>query len=111
MDQYECCTLEDAKFIATLLKSEESIIFSYSPDQINAYVIFICPNFTTVGKIPFGGIPNGFYIGVSLIGAFHFNLEQELSSGYLAEKLKLGKVDAENLAEILNAIGKECYGR
>jgi len=111
MDKHEICTIGDAPLLATLLKGGENVLFSYSPDEINAYIILICPDFTTVGKMLFGGIPHGFYVGITFKGAFHFDLSTDLYADYVGEKLNLSRLDSEYLTQMLNAIGKEYYGK
>jgi len=108
MDEYGTCKLDDAPMLAGKLKSGESIIFSFSKDAVNAYVIFICPQFTKIGTLPFGGNPeNSYCVGVLYQGFFYFGLDGGLSPPYVGEKLELAEPDAKNVTDILNAIGQE----
>lgn len=109
MDDYGTCSLDDATMLANRLDSEGSILFPFSNDGVNAYVLFISSRFTKIGTLPFGGNPCGSYcVGVLFRGFFYFDLDDGgLSPSYVGEKLGLGPLDAEDVTKMLNAIGKE----
>lgn len=108
MDDYGTCSLDDAPMLADKLKNGENIIFPFSNDGVNAYVLFISSRFTKIGTLPYGGDPVGsFCVGLVYNGFFYFDLSGELSWAYVEKKLQLAETDAKNVTEILNAIGKE----
>jgi|AntRauTorcE11897_2_1112592.scaffolds.fasta_scaffold31697_3 hypothetical protein len=110
MDEYGTCTLSDAPMLAKKLNAGDAIIFGYSNDDINGYVISISPRLTPVGTMPFGGDPTGKYgIGVLMRGFFHFDLNkiEPFYESYIGEKLGLRRPDARPVAQMLNAIRSE----
>ncbi len=109
MDQYGTCQLDDAPMLAEKLNDGRPIIFSFSNDETNAYVISITPNMEKMGVMPFGGNPTGrFGVGVLRRGFFHFDLNRkELYPDYVGEKLGLAEYDAEAVTKMLNAIRTE----
>ena len=106
MDNYGTCRFEDASMLAERLARGQSIMFGYSCDSANAYVLCIVPNIHTIGILPFGGhVGARFGVGVLYRGFSHFDLRKRNFPSYVAEKLGLPLFDAEAVTLMLNAIG------
>ena len=105
MDEYQCCTLEDAKDLAKKLLLGESVLFPFSGDSVTCHIIFISPAFDIIGTMPFAGSPRGCYcVGILRQGFFHFDFKKYFHGDYVGEKLNLPDPDAKQVAEMLQAI-------
>jgi hypothetical protein len=102
MDQYGSFqnTKRDALEIKAQLRTHETIVISYSGDQVGAMLLLLCDRFTRVGVMPFGGNPDGrIYVGVYGFGCSHFS-RQPTHYSYFMEKLKIGECEAKWLEEL-----------
>ena len=103
MDHYGCMrhSPEDAAEVALALHDHGTVVFPYSFDQIGCMVIFVSIAFEKLGVMPYGGNPEGrAYMGVYGRGCAHISLQKQIEyQSYLDEKLNLGAVEAEHLAE------------
>ena len=99
--------LGDAPMLAKLLHDNENVAFNYSSETVNPYFISIVPD---CDEKP-GNIPCGAYlVGIYSFGIYRLDLTGnscELSPDYLAGKLGMKAHDAENIAELFNAIRVE----
>lgn len=108
MDNYGTCLIDDAPMLAKRLAVGHNIIFGYTTDNKNAYVLCIVPNIHKIGTLPFGGhVGSRFGVGLLYRGFCHFDLNNVIYPSYVAEKLGLSTFDAEAVAVMLNAIGHE----
>lgn len=78
-------------------------VFSYSKDQITAYVITICHP-TPIGTMPFGGQPS-WLVSILYHSCYWFDFKHDYHPNYIGEKLNLGTKDSEDICELLNYIG------
>lgn len=107
MQENKIYTLDDTPRIADKLNQNQNVLFSYSPDEIDCYIVFIAPSFSILSEIPFGGDPhNRYMVSLLKIGCFHFNLNKPLFPAYVGEKFGLDNVSAEHVTTMLNGIGK-----
>ncbi len=98
---------EDFDALYQELKDKKIISFSYSADQVTAFVITIAGPLAQMGSISFGGqITGNFLVALRYRGSDYFDLCWNfLHQDYLAEKLNLGnKPDSLAIAELLNAL-------
>lgn len=101
-------TAEDVSALAQEIRDKGNVLFSYSPNQVDCYIISINRDFSILGEIPFGGNPRGRYL-VSVLGRgfFHFDLGGNTfhtQPSYVAEKLNLSSTDATYVSELLLGI-------
>lgn len=89
----------DAKLVREALDRTGSVVFPLpSGDGFGCMIITITTKFEKVGVMPFGGNPTGrAYVGVYGRACNHFEMD-ETFPGYFAEKLNIGKEEAENFA-------------
>jgi len=88
------------------LKDHGSIVFPYSYDGDGQMIIHIDSTYTKLGITPFGGNPKGrYYVGIDGRGCGHF-APKHTEASYFEEKLKLGKGDADGLAELWGELFK-----
>lgn len=109
MDKFGTCGLDDASMLANIIKNGDSALFSFSLDQVEAYVLSVSKISMKIGVMPFGGNPVGYY-GVSVLyrGFYYFDLVGNgLDPGYVGEKLGLEKKAAHDITQILNSIGEQ----
>lgn len=107
MDEYQCyeATQRDYADLAEQLTDNGSIVFSYSPDRITAYVIILTYKFKKLGILPFGGNPNNcVLVSVLKHGTFWFSPFQGKEPSYVGEKLGLTGFDAQAITDLLNGI-------
>lgn len=107
MDEYGCMNdaREDYESIATQLTKSGSVVFCWSKNGADAYVVCLTDHPFKCGILPFGGQPSTM-VSVLMRGCFWFDLRknQLLVESYVGEKLNLQGEDAENLARLLNGI-------
>ncbi len=110
MDSYNVLTDEDADIdlVISNLIAYKSTIFSYSTDQITAYIITITTEFSKIGSLPWSGNPIGkWLIGLYGHGLFHFSPIAELHPNYFAEKMNCNEFTAKQVSPFLNKIFKK----
>ena len=95
----------DYKDLRMALDAQGAITFSWSPNQIDVYVVCITKRFQKLGVMPFGGNPTGAcMVAVLLRGAFWFDLDanQDTIEEYAEEKL-----GAADLALLINGLRRQ----
>jgi hypothetical protein len=110
MDEFGTFTAsrEDMDELAQGLRDQGNILFAYSPNQIDCYIISINQEFKVLGEMPFGGNPRGKAL-ISILGRgfFHFDLGSQnfhIQPEYVSEKLGLASQDATYITELLLAL-------
>ena len=105
-DEYGCFDKESLSELNKEWQTHGNIIFAYSPNKIDAYVIEMNKSAKKLGKMPFGGDPEGrVWVSVYSRGANHFSLTRDTSEGYLREKLGVDPTCAGALSDIFKALG------
>lgn len=107
MDEFGCCGPDDYVALVDGIVSAGNVVFSYSDDDVTAYVVTITTNYLKLGTMPFGGQPTHL-VSILLKGCYWFDLNSrtELHESYVGEKLKLDYVDSVSIARLLNGIRK-----
>lgn len=88
------------------LQENGTIIFPYSDNSIDSYIISLSIDFNKLGSFPFSGQCGNLLVGLVGCGFYHFNINDHsmFSGGYIAEKLGLGNGDA--IAALLNGMAE-----
>lgn len=112
-DQYGMVshTRESANHIgAMLVYYDQPVLFAWSPNKVDAFIILIAAQFIKVGIMPFGGKPDGrAYVALYGIGAGHFDLKTTHPT-YFEEKLSIDPENAKQFSQLWTWIS-EGYGQ
>lgn len=107
MDEYGSYrqTEDDWLELAHHLRSSGTIVFPWSHNQIDSYIILVSVDFQKLGIMPWGGNPNGrAYVALLKRGCDHVRVDGEIFPSDLEEKLHMDKSGAEELTKLLNYI-------
>lgn len=99
----------DYREIAVNLKENGAIVFAWSPNEIDCFIVFMSMNFKKLGIMPFGGNPEG-RVYVALYGkgaAHHFNLAKDTDPSYIQEKMLCTEFTATQMSMLFEKINKE----
>lgn len=108
MDQYGSFQNNEKDYdeLANDLAKHNTIVFSWSHNQIDGYIFMISIGFVKLGMMPFGGQPTGrAYVGLWGRGCDHIRMDGGLLK-YDLDKLNIDDDGAEKFTELWNEVCK-----
>lgn len=103
-DEYGTYGPEHILEIADAFMEKENIVFAYSPNRIDCYIISLNRDFEVLGTMPFGGNPrHRIWVSVYGRGAHHLSTGDRFH-GYIQDKLGVDELCAKSIGQILGAL-------
>lgn len=95
-----------SSFLARCLLSNRSVLFSWYGGPGAVYAVLLTLNPFFYGDVQHGLQRDYLYVSVMTVGAFGFHIDKEnsLAGAYIEEKLKLPRLPADNMANLLNQV-------
>jgi hypothetical protein len=104
---------EDWTEIVHHLRKHGNILFAYSPNRADAFIILMVRRVNKVGTLPWGGNPTGYLVtSVMKWGMIYTMPGVPLHKGYVKESLPIDWEEGlESITELLNEVGDRLHGK